>query len=76
MDLKKGTARYNSAVALFGQQFVDKLLEETETKSQELIDAGIEFKTFGNKFFRFWNSARVPAASKSTASAAAAYFGR
>lgn len=44
MPLKKGTEQYDSAVELFGEGYIEKLITDAEQKTTELEDAGVASK--------------------------------
>jgi hypothetical protein len=58
---------------MFGEEFVERLLEESEAKEHELVALGVGYKHLGSKFARFWMSTRAQASGSK--SLAAHYFG-
>lgn len=73
--LKKGTQQYLAAVEMFGQAYVDKLLEDAVELERSLVSKGVAFKTF-KSFAHFWQSASPPVRTKAVVSAASLFFGR
>ncbi len=78
--LTRGSAQYEAACRLFGEEYVEKLLADAEAKTAELEAAGIDHKKLSDEivsrsfaeFGRFWQSARLRGNGKSLAGN---YFG-